>query len=517
MPAPSPVRVRFAPSPTGPLHIGGVRTALYNYLLAKKTGGAFVLRIEDTDQNRYVEGAEEYVREALAWCGLHPDEGPAQGGPYGPYRQSERSARYRAAVDRLLADGKAYYAFDTPAALDELRTRAEAAKATFRYDARSRDGLDNGLTLDADALARRLATDEPRVVRLRVEPDEEVTFSDEIRGTVRFATDQLDDKVLLKADGLPTYHLANVVDDEHMRITHVIRGEEWLPSTAHHVLLYRAFGWGGKVPVFVHLPLIMKPEGKGKLSKRDGAKFGIPVFPLEWDDAASGTTFAGFRESGFLPAAVVNFLALLGWNPGTERELFTLAELTEAFGLAQVSKSGARFDFDKARWFNQQYIMALSATEFTAAAMRVLAEADLPGAREAEETYVKTIYPLMRERLVTMDELPTEGHYFFAAPDAYDEKQARKRAGKATPEHYAAVAIALETAGEWGAGAIEGAVKASITAAGSKLGVMLPLYRIALTGGMSGPDVFELSAVLGREETRARWSRATEAFERLAA
>ena len=514
---PTPARVRFAPSPTGPLHIGGVRTALYNYLLARQTGGAFVLRIEDTDQNRYVEGAETYVREALAWCGLHPDEGPEQGGPYGPYRQSERSARYAAAVGELLAAGQAYYAFDTPQALDELRAAAESRKETFRYDASTREGLDNALRLDKRALQARLATDEPRVVRLRVEPGEEVVFTDEIRGTVRFSTDQLDDKVLLKADGLPTYHLANVVDDEHMRITHVVRGEEWLPSTAHHVLLYQAFGWEARMPAFAHLPLIMKPEGKGKLSKRDGAKFGVPVFPLEWDDAASGDTFAGFRESGFLPAAVVNFLALLGWNPGTEQELFSLEELTAAFSLDNVSKSGARFDVDKARWFNQQYIMALSEADFTTAALRVLAKADLPAGADTSETFVKTVYPLLRERLVTMDELPTEGRYLFVAPDGYDEQQATKRARKAEPAHYDAVAGALDSVTDWTAPAISEAVKSAVSAAGGKPGAIFPLYRIALTGGMSGPDVFELSEVLGREETRARWRRAVETFRVLAA
>ena len=513
----TPVRVRFAPSPTGPLHIGGVRTALYNYLLAKRSGGAFVLRIEDTDQNRYVEGAEAYIREALAWCGLHPDEGPERGGPYAPYRQSERSARYREAVERLLAAGSAYYAFDSPEALDTHRSAAEAEGRTFRYDATTRVGLDNALSLDAAALAARLATDEPRVVRLRVAPGEEIVFSDEIRGTVRVSSDQLDDKVLLKADGLPTYHLANVVDDEHMRITHVVRGEEWLPSTAHHVLLYRAFGWETRMPTFAHLPLILKPEGSGKLSKRDGAKFGIPVFPLEWEDVASGDTFAGFRESGFLPEAVVNFLALLGWNPGTEQEVFSLAELTAAFDLAQVSKSGARFDFDKARWFNQQYVMALDEDAFATAALRVLAQADLPEGTRADAAFAKTIYPLVRERLVTMEELPEAHRYLFVAPEAYDEQQVRKRAGKVATAAYAGVTSALEEVAPWAAEEIGAAVKAAVAEAGGKPGAVFPLCRIALTGGMSGPDVFALSEVLGRAETVARWRRAVQAFTSLSA
>ena len=508
----SPARVRFAPSPTGPLHIGGVRTALYNYLLARQTGGAFLLRIEDTDQARYVEGAEAYIREALEWCGMTPDEGPAAGGPYGPYRQSERSGLYQTAVQQLVDAGRAYYAFDTSEALDELRQNAESAGQTFRYDATTRGNLDNSLKLKPDALRARLASADTRVVRLRVAPGEEVAFADTVRGTVRFATDELDDKVLMKADGLPTYHLANVVDDEHMRITHVIRGEEWLPSTAHHVLLYRAFGWEARMPTFAHLPLILKPEGKGKLSKRDGAKFGMPVFPLEWFDEASGETFAGFRESGFLPEALVNFLALLGWNPGTEQEIFSMEELVAAFDLDRIGKSGARFDFDKARWFNQQYIMQLSDEGFAAQAMPVLAKAVLPGARHTDATFVKTLAPLMRERLVTMHELPTEHRYLFVAPTSYDEAQSAKRAAQVSTDTYAAVETALREATDWRADAIATDVKAAINGSGGKLGAVLPLYRIALTGGMSGPDVFSLSEVLGRGETLARWTSGVTAF-----
>ncbi len=509
---PSPARVRFAPSPTGPLHIGGVRTALYNYLLARQTGGAFLLRIEDTDRARYVEGAEAYIREALDWCGMTPDEGPETGGAYGPYRQSERSALYRDAVQRLVDERRAYYAFDTPEALDELRQGAEAAGEVFRYDATTRGGLDNSLGLSAAALEQRLASGGTRVVRLLVEPGEEVVFADTVRGTVRFSTDELDDKVLMKADGLPTYHLANVVDDEHMRITHVIRGEEWLPSTAHHVLLYRAFGWEGKMPTFAHLPLILKPVGKGKLSKRDGAKFGLPVFPLEWRDEASGETFAGFRESGFLPEAVVNFLALLGWNPGTEQELFSVDELVAAFDLDRIGKSGARFDFDKARWFNQQYIMRLSDEAFAALAMPVLAKAHLRGDRHTDATFVKTLAPLVRERLVTMHELPVEHRYLFETPTGYDETQVAKRAAQVTPDTYGAVETALREVADWQADAIATDVKAAVNASGGKLGAVLPLYRIALTGGMSGPDVFALSEVLGRAETLARWAAGTTAF-----
>ena len=520
-------RVRFAPSPTGPLHIGGVRTALYNYLYARQGGGAFILRIEDTDQSRYVPGAEAYITEALAWCGLKLDEGPTVGGAYGPYRQSERGALYAAAVQRLLTADKAYYAFDTPDQLDQQRAAAEANGGVFKYDASTRLKMDNALTLSPQDLERRLTTAEPRVVRLRVDPGEEVIFEDRIRGTVRFASDELDDKVLLKADGLPTYHLANVVDDEHMRITDVIRGEEWLPSTAHHVLLYRAFGWEERMPSFAHLPLILKPEGKGKLSKRDGAKFGIPVFPLHWHDAESGEQYPGFRESGFLPEALVNFLALLGWNPGTEQEIFSLQELTPAFSVDRIGKSGARFDFDKARWFNQQYIARLTPAEFAKRAQQVLAKAWAekgPSARSAgdaaptaggaaspvrvDEAYLQRIAPLIQERLQRLDDLPVVGDYLFNAPATLDFDNLRKRGGALPPEALQAVDDALVSAQPWTASALETSVKTAIAAAGAKAGAVLSSFRIALTGGMHGPDVFQLAEVLTRVDVLARWRRA---------
>ena len=508
----SPVRVRFAPSPTGPLHIGGVRTALYNYLFARQRGGTFILRIEDTDQRRFVGGAEEYIREALAWCGLDPDEGPGTGGDYGPYRQSERSARYAAAARELVAAGRAYYAFDTAEALDAARAEAEGSGGVFRYDAASRGRLDNALAIGEAEAERRVAAGEAHVVRLRVDPGDEVAFADRVRGTVRFATDELDDKVLLKADGLPTYHLANVVDDRAMAITHVIRGEEWLPSTAHHVLLYRALGVAdADMPEFAHLPLILKPEGKGKLSKRDGAKFGMPVFPLEWDDAAAQEVYAGFRENGFLPGAVVNFLALLGWNPGTEREVFSLDELVAAFDLDQIGKSGARFDFDKARWFNQQYLMALTPTRFTELATPVVEAAGFG----ASPDQLARAFPLVRERLHTVDELPAEHGYLFGAPAEYDDRQAAKRLRKASPGQLDDLAGVLEGVGDWRGEAISTAVKTWAGEADLGLGVVLPLYRIALTGGMSGPDVFALSEFLGRDETTARWRAAATHFRAL--
>ena len=504
-------RVRFAPSPTGPLHIGGLRTALYNYLYARKLGGTFILRIEDTDQKRYVEGAEQYIREALTWSGMAPDEGPEAGGDYGPYRQSERSELYAKYTQQLVDAGKAYYAFDTPEALDTARSAAEADGKVFRYDSSTRGGLDNSLEMSADALNARLATDEARVVRLFVQADEQVVFSDVVRGTVRMSTNELDDKVLMKADGLPTYHLANVVDDYEMKITHVIRGEEWLPSTAHHVLLYDAFGFRQNMPAFAHLPLILKPVGKGKLSKRDGAKFGMPVFPMEWDDQASGETFSGFRESGFLPDAVINFLAFLGWNPGTEQEMFNLEELVAAFDLDKIGKSGARFDFDKAKWFNQQYISQLSYDAFADMVAPSVQEAGFDVSREK----LLALAPLMRERLNTANELPTTGAYLFTSPNAFDDKQAEKRLKKADLDQLAHVGAILEGVSSWNAEQAGTQLKSWANEHEVKLGILLPLYRIALTGGMSGPDVFELGEVLGKEETIQRWETALAHFRSL--
>lgn len=497
-------RVRFAPSPTGPLHIGGVRTALYNYLFARKHGGTFILRIEDTDQKRYVEGAEEYIRQALSWCGMTLNEGPETGGPYGPYRQSERSELYALATSELINNGKAYYAFDTPEALDQARNAAELNGDVFRYDASTRHSFQNSLTLTAEEVAAKLTSGAPRVVRLLVNPGDSVLFTDRVRGTVKFSTDELDDKVLMKADGLPTYHLANVVDDHHMEITHVIRGEEWLPSTAHHVLLYQAFGWESSMPEFAHLPLILKPVGKGKLSKRDGAKFGMPVFPLEWNDEASDEVFTGFRESGFLPQAVTNFLAFLGWNPGTEQEIFSLEELVEAFDIDKIGKSGARFDFDKAKWFNQQYISQLGNEEFAKVVAPSMAKAGFAVSPE----FLAHLAPLMRERMQEVNELPREAAYLFTSPTEFDEAQAKKRIEKADLELLSSLGETMRSVSLWKAEQISTEVKAWASAKDVKLGVLLPLYRIALTGGMSGPDVFELSELLQKDETIKRWETA---------
>ncbi len=386
------IRVRFAPSPTGALHIGGIRTALYNYLLAKKFGGTFILRIEDTDQTRYVPGAEAYIIEALHWAGIVPTEGQSFGGEYGPYRQSDRKAIYHDYAQKLVENGQGYYAFDTPEELDAARQ----ADDTFKYDYKSRARLNNSLTLSAAEVQQRLDSGAPYVIRLKVPEGETVHIQDLVRGEVNFQSNELDDKVMLKGDGMPTYHLANVVDDRLMKITHVIRGEEWLPSTAHHVLLYRAFGWEAEMPRFAHLPLILKPDGKGKLSKRDGTRLGIPVFPLSWAGETPEDSFVGFREAGFDPRAMVNFMAFMGWNPGTEQEIFSMDELADAFSVEKIGKSGARFDIEKARWFNQQYIMASSEEEL-AATVRPIIEAH---GHQPTEAYLRSFVGMMKERVV---------------------------------------------------------------------------------------------------------------------
>ncbi|MEL6141583.1 MAG: glutamate--tRNA ligase, partial [Bacteroidota bacterium] len=477
----TPVRVRFAPSPTGALHIGGVRTALYNYLLARKTGGTFVLRIEDTDQKRFVEGAEAYIREALNWCGISPDEGPQIGGNYGPYRQSERKKIYQKYTQQLLDNGKAYYAFDTP---EELDAKREAAKATgnhnFKYDAVTRLDMRNSLSLSSETVEKLLTDGTPYVVRLLVTPGETVNIQDIVRGSVSFATDELDDKVLMKADGLPTYHLANIVDDHLMEISHVIRGEEWLPSTAHHVLLYRAFGWESEMPAFAHLPLILKPTGKGKLSKRDGQKLGIPVFPLAWKGATPEESFTGFREAGFDARAVVNFLAFLGWNPGTEQEIFSLAELIEAFSLDKIGKSGARFDFEKATWFNQQYIMATPEEELLPAVKEVA----LAAGYDASDDYLKGVTRLLRERVNYLPEFISNGRYFFEPVKEIEEKTIRKKWKPELRSRFEELKSTLSDVSLWQAPALKGTVVDFMESHEMGFGAVLPIISKA-----SGPLV----------------------------
>ncbi|MEO1515924.1 MAG: glutamate--tRNA ligase [Bacteroidota bacterium] len=504
-------RVRFAPSPTGALHIGGVRTALYNFLLARQLGGTFILRIEDTDQTRYVPGAEAYIIEALEWCGMVPDEGPGFGGDYGPYRQSERKAMYAQFAAVLIDKGRAYYAFDSDESLQKLRAQYESDGKTFRYDASVRDSLDNSLGMSADQIAARLASGEPYTIRLKVPTGETVTVSDLIRGEVTFSTDELDDKIMLKSDGMPTYHLANIVDDHAMKISHVIRGEEWLPSTAHHVLLYQAFGWEGEMPKFAHLPLIYKPTGKGKLSKRDGTKLGIPVFPLSWKGETPEDSFEGFREFGFLPEAMLNFLAFLGWNPGTEQEIFSLQQLIEAFSIERIGKSGARFDFDKAKWFNQQYLIATPNDEL---AKLVRPHLEVQGV-EASESELQTFCGMMKERVVVLPEFWDQGYYFFAPIRSYEEKMIRKRwkpERRATFEELKENLLGLSA---FDGASIESCVKAFMEKHELKFGDVLPILRIALAGTMKGPSIFEIAAFLGVERVGKRLQEGYDHFDKV--
>ncbi|MEM6396922.1 MAG: glutamate--tRNA ligase [Bacteroidota bacterium] len=494
-----PVRVRFAPSPTGALHIGGLRTALYNYLLARKTGGQFILRIEDTDQKRYVEGAEAYIQEALQWCGLETDESPAQGGPHDPYRQSERREKYQAEVHRLLQTDKAYYAFDTP---EELESARDKAGGTFKYDAATRGRMRNSLSLPATEVDKLLAENIPRVVRLLVEPGQSVHIKDVVRGDVTFSTDELDDKVLMKADGLPTYHLANVVDDHDMRITHVIRGEEWLSSTAHHVLLYHAFDWVEDMPVFAHLPLILKPTGKGKLSKRDGQKLGIPVFPLSWE----AENLEGFRERGFHPQAVLNFLAFLGWNPGTEQEIFSLEGLVEAFSLDNVGKSGARFDFDKAQWFNQQYISEQPAEELIPHIHKALS----PLADGESADRLQKMAELYKSRVRTYPEFRNQLLYLYQAPDGYDEKVIRKKWKPNVATVFSELVDAYRNQSDWTPDGIKATTTAFMERHELGFGAVLPHLRNGIAGTGNGPGAFDMLHLLGQEESVARLEKAVE-------
>ncbi len=499
------IRVRFAPSPTGPLHIGGLRTALYNYLFARQAGGTFILRIEDTDQSRYISGAEQYIIESLSWAGIEPDEGPGVGGDYGPYRQSERKNLYQKYAEQLIVSGHAYYAFDTP---EELAAR-RAQNPAFKYDSSVRLQMRNSLTLAAEEVAQLIELGKPYVVRLKVPRNELIAFRDRVRGEVQFHSEELDDKVLLKSDGMPTYHLANVVDDYLMKITHVIRGEEWLPSTGHHVLLYRAFGWTPQMPEFAHLPLILKPNGKGKLSKRDGQKLGIPVFPLAWKDAKE--IFEGFREFGFLPEAVVNFLAFLGWNPGTEQEVYTLEELYQLFSLDKVSKGGARFDFDKAKWFNQQHIMRLDGY---ALAQRVRPWIAQHGVTP-DESYLAAVCELLKSRVTLLSDFWTQGAYFFTPVTQYDEAAIRKRwkpERRPIIEDFIRYLSQLTT---WDAATIEQAIHAYVQAKGLKFGEVLPFVRLALAGTLKGPGVNEMMALLGKETVLQRLQEGLDRFDQI--
>lgn len=502
------IRVRFAPSPTGALHIGGIRTALYNYLLAKKYGGTFILRIEDTDQTRYVPGAEEYIIEALHWAGILPAEGQSFGGEYGPYRQSDRKAIYLEYAQKLVENGQGYYAFDTPEELDAARQ----ADDTFKYDYKTRMRLNNSLTLSAAEVQARLDAGTPYVIRLKVPEGENIVIQDLVRGEVIFQSNELDDKVMLKGDGMPTYHLANVVDDRLMKITHVIRGEEWLPSTGHHVLLYRAFGWEAEMPRFAHLPLILKPDGKGKLSKRDGNRLGIPVFPLSWKGETPEDSFVGFREAGFDPRAMVNFMAFMGWNPGTEQEIFSMDELAAAFSVEKIGKSGARFDIEKAKWFNQQYIMA-SSDEELAKTVRPLIEAQ---GHHPSEPYLRSFVGMMKERVVLFPDFWTNGAYFFEDFAVFDEATIRKK-WKANESRaiFTPLLNQLDALSTYDADAVKACVEGFTAEAGLKFGDVLPILRVGLTGTMKGPAVFDMMALLGKVESRRRLERAFDLFDHL--
>lgn len=493
------VRVRFAPSPTGPLHMGGVRTALFNYLLARKTGGTFILRIEDTDQTRFVPGAEDYIMEALKWCGIVVDEGIAEGGPFGPYRQSDRKDIYSQYAQQLVESGNAYLAFDTPEALDSLRSEYEAKGETFTYNAATRLKLHNSLSMEQAEVERLLAKGEKYVIRFKMPDDEVVTDVDMIRGAVSFNTRLLDDKVLFKSDGMPTYHLANVVDDHLMQITHVIRGEEWLPSMPLHVLLYEKFGW--KKPVFAHLPLILKPVGKGKLSKRDGDKMGFPVFPLRWTDPFTGEVSSGYREDGYFPDAFVNLLAMLGWNPGTEQELFSMDELTNAFDLSRVGKSGSKFDPEKAKWFNHQYMQQKDNKQLAGMLLPLLNVKNVA----ADFDYVVKVVEMLKERATFLTDIWDQGYYFFEDPQNYDQKTVSKKWKEGVPEMMQEIHDFLSNyQGEWSPVAIKTDFSNFVTAKQWNFGVVMNAFRICIVGASMGADLFDICSMIGKPATLRR-------------
>jgi glutamyl-tRNA synthetase len=495
------VRVRFAPSPTGPLHIGGVRTALYNYLFARKNNGRMLLRIEDTDQTRFVPGAEEYIKEALAWVGIEIDEGPFNGGPHAPYRQSERKPLYRQYTQKLLDEGNAYYAFDTPEELDAMRERLKAAKvASPQYNAITRMTMKNSLTLPEDEVKRRIDSGEAYVIRLKVPRKEEIRLNDLVRGWVMVHSSAIDDKVLMKSDGMPTYHLANVVDDHLMEITHVIRGEEWLPSAPLHVLLYKFLGWEDTMPQFAHLPLLLKPDGNGKLSKRDADAGGFPVFPLNWKDPESGGIWKGFREEGYLKEAVVNFLAFLGWNPGTQQELFSMDELIQTFSIERIGKSGTKFDIQKAQWFNQQYLKAKPNEELVGYLER---ELEANGIKAGKEKTLKVI-ELMKERVVYPTDFWKESAFFFIRPTVYDQQVIDTKWNAEAVEVISEFKDNLSGLETVSAAQAKTILNEVLEKRHLKIGKVLQALRVAVTGKGAGPDLMEIIEVLGKAETVSR-------------
>jgi glutamyl-tRNA synthetase len=503
------VRVRFAPSPTGPLHIGGLRTALFNYLFAHKHKGTFILRIEDTDQSRYVPGAENYIIESLGWCLMQYDEGPLKGGPFSPYRQSERKTIYRQYADQLLQSGNAYIAFDTAEEIEVLRKKEESEGRTFQYDNSVRNKLKNSLSLGEKETKRLIDNGTSYVIRFKVPPDEELLINDLIRGEIRFQTSVLDDKVLFKADGLPTYHLANVTDDYLMKITHVIRGEEWLPSLPLHVLLYRAFGWEKQMPLFAHLPLILKPSGQGKLSKRDGDKMGFPVFPLQWTDPETGEISSGYRESGYLPEAVVNMLAFLGWNPGGEQEIFSLDELAEAFSLDRVGKAGARFDPEKAKWYNQHYLRQKSNKELAAYFIPVLRQKGI----NPYPQIVEKITGLVRERIIFPHDLWDQSFFFFVPPREYDPAVGKKVWKEDSARILDEIKDLLFQLDSFLPEEIDKTIKDYSEKTHTGLGKIMNPLRLVLVGGSYGPHLNEIISVLGKNDTLARIDRGIMALK----
>lgn len=504
------VRVRFAPSPTGPLHIGGVRTALYNYLFAKKLGGDFILRIEDTDQGRYVEGAEDYIIQSLKWVGIEPNEGVGFGdGPHAPYRQSERKDTYRQFAEQLVKSGHAYYAFDTTEELEALRKKLEAAKAPVTaYGSAVRMEMKNSLTLSADEVAAKLSAGEQYVIRIKISENEEVKVQDLIRGEVVFNTALMDDKVLFKSDGMPTYHLANVADDYAMQITHVIRGEEWLSSAPLHVLLYRYLGWEDKMPQFAHLPLLLKPDGNGKLSKRDGDKLGFPVFPLEFKDPKTGEISSGYREKGYLPEAVINIIAFLGWNPGTEQEIYSLEELVNAFSMEHVHKAGAKFNFEKAKWFNEHYIKTASDER--------LANHILPLATEkfgvTDLAFLKKVCALLKDRVSFVNDIVLANAFVFVAPANYSA-DALKKLGTPNLSGFQNLSNFIDSISDFSPATIENSLKEFAETQQVKLGDLMKFTRISIVGDLSGPGVPDLMVLLGKEETIKRVNKFLHTFK----
>lgn len=499
------VRVRFAPSPTGGLHLGGVRTVLFNYLFAKKHQGDFVLRIEDTDQNRYVEGAEQYILDCLKWCGLFPDESPEVGGPYAPYRQSERKSIYREYAEKLVRQGHAYYAFDTPEELEQNRREIP----NFQYGLAYRDGLRNSLSLTEHEVDSLLDKHTPHVIRIKMPADERVSFDDMIRGHVSFETNQVDDKVLLKADGMPTYHLAVVVDDYLMKISHAFRGEEWLPSAPVHLLLWEYLGWKADMPQWAHLPLILKPDRHGKLSKRDGARLGFPVYAMSWFDAKTGELTPGFRELGFLPEAFLNLLAALGWHDGTDQELFTLDELIEKFSIERVSKAGAKFDFEKAKWFNAEWIKKSEVGSLKSEVGKILED---KGITVTDEDYLNRVIELVKERCVLLTDFYQQSAYFFEQPKEYDVNSVKPKWTDAKAEFFNAFINLMDKTETFEPTELETTFKTLAEEKGIKAGELLLPFRIMLVGGKFGPHVFDIATLLGKEETIRRIEKAVSIF-----